>query len=327
MPIKQEGSNVVVKGHIAGSVFPTSEKDTNFPVLVDGSDQPARIEGALYGRSLELRGDVLVEGPVVARGDLRIDPRKGRVQLRSGLTINGSLNCHLQADAQPMRAVQNASLIIKGDLVANQNIALKNAVIFGSVRAVNCTLENCVVLGTCIVEERLTVRMSSLGGYASREVSFEGACMMIHALGESLTQPVMAPYEAADGTIQVSDVRYYPAIRKLDHLMNLVDLEQADYPDYSLLSPNTDWLESPVTPNAALDELHAESLDKWVLSIGGRIGDVTVISSSIDAMTAMLKVGFEYEHYHPQRRQQFIERLRGQLTSSEQWVLESVCPA
>jgi hypothetical protein len=46
-----------------------------------------------------------------------------------------------------------------------------------------------------------------------------------------------------------------------------------------------------------------------------------------DRMTAMLKVGFEYEHYHPQRRQQYLERLRGQLTSSEQWILESVCPA
>lgn len=68
MPIKQEGSNVVVTGHIAGSVFPTNEKDTVFPVLVDGSEKAARIEGALYGRALELRGDVLVEGPVVARG-------------------------------------------------------------------------------------------------------------------------------------------------------------------------------------------------------------------------------------------------------------------
>ena len=45
MPIKQEGSNVVVTGHIAGSVFPTNEKDTVFPVLVDGSEKAARIEG------------------------------------------------------------------------------------------------------------------------------------------------------------------------------------------------------------------------------------------------------------------------------------------
>ncbi len=325
MPIKQEGSNVLVRGHIAGSVFPTDEKGINFPVLIDGTAEPAHIEGALYGRSLELRGSVMVAGPVVARGDLRLDPRKGRIQMLSGLTINGSLNCHEQADTPAMRNVKDATVIIKGDLIANQNVSLKNAIVFGSVRAVNCTLENSVVLGTCIIEERLTIRMSSLGGYASRDVAFEGSCMMIHALGESLTRPVMAPHELPDGQIKDCDVRYYAAVRHLDQLLNRADENAADYPGYSRLSAASDWLESKATPNEALDELHAQSMDKWVLSIGGRIADISVISASIDAMTAMLKVGFEYEHYHPKRRSQFVERIRPQLTSSEQWVLDSVC--
>ena len=60
--------------------------------------------------------------------------------------------------------VGNAGVIIKGDVAVNQNIALRNAIIFGSVRAVNCTLEISLVLGTCIVEGQLKVAMSTIGG-------------------------------------------------------------------------------------------------------------------------------------------------------------------
>ena len=93
MPIKQDGSKVVVTGKISGSVFPTNEKDTVFPVLIEGESAAATIEGALYGRSLEMRGAVSVLGPVVARGDLRISPRGKLIQMLAGLTVNGSVNC------------------------------------------------------------------------------------------------------------------------------------------------------------------------------------------------------------------------------------------
>ena len=58
--------------------------DIVFPVLVDGSRKPARIEGAVYGRSLEVRGNVAIDGPVVARGDMRLSPGKGAIQLSWG---------------------------------------------------------------------------------------------------------------------------------------------------------------------------------------------------------------------------------------------------
>ena len=154
MPIKQDGSKVVVTGKISGSVFPTNEKDTVFPVLIEGESAAATIEGAIYGRSLEMRGAVSVLGPVVARGDLRISPRGKLIQMLAGLTVNGSVNCEPKIqNLSDQIDVQDAQLIIKGDIAANQNISLKNAIVFGSIRAVNCTLENTIVLGTCIIEE------------------------------------------------------------------------------------------------------------------------------------------------------------------------------
>lgn len=328
MAVQQQGSNIVVNASVAGSVFPTSEKDAVFPVLVDGSQNPVRIEGALYGRSVELRGQVCIHGPVVARGDLKINHRGHRIELFSGLTVNGSLNCHVDEQAGLSGAfdsVKSASLIIKGDIAVNQNISLKNAIVFGSIRAVNCTLENTLVLGTCITEESLTLRMSSVGGYAARDVSFEGSCLMIHALGESLNRPRMMPFETAQGQIIASDIRYYPAIREQGHLFNLAHRPEIAYPVYSSLNEVSDWVESAATPNAALEEWHAESMQKWVLSIGGRIGDISLISTAIDAITRMLKCGFEYEHYHPQKRGQTKAAVMQSLTTEEAWTLDVVC--
>jgi len=326
MAVQHAGSNIVVSSSVAGSIFPTNEKDSVFPVLVDGTKEPVRIEGAVYGRAVELRGNVRVDGPLVSRQDLKVAPRGHQVHLRSGVTINGSLLCQYEPNEwAPMKSVDEARLIIKGDITVNQNVSLRNALVFGSVRAVNCTLDNTIVLGTCIVEESLTVRMSSVGGYAARDVTFEGSCLMVNALGESNSQPLFLPYETAEGRILPCDIRYYPTIRSFNHLLNCSHLEGVKYPDYSALLEATDWVRLQVSPNPALNEADAESLNKWGLSIGGRVGGIGLIASAIDAMTRMLKCGFEYEHYHEQKRRLHLDKVLQDLTAQEAWALKSVC--
>jgi len=326
MAVQHAGSNILVSGSVAGSVFPTNEKDSVFPVLVDGTQQAVHIEGAVYGRSVELRGQVRIDGPLVSRQDLTIAPRGQRIQLQSGVTINGSFVSKLAPEeCIPMESVEDARLIIKGDITVNQNVSLRNALVFGSVRAVNCTLDNTVVLGTCIVEEALTIRMSSVGGYAARDVSFEGSCLMINALGESNTQPRFLAHEAPDGQVLPCDIRYYPTIRSLNNLFNRAHVNGVTYPAYSALLEATDWVYLAVSPNPALNEAQAEALNKWALSIGGRVGDISVIASAIEAMTRMLKCGFEYEHYHVERRRQHLANVLAGLTPQEAWALQAVC--
>ena len=327
MPISQVGSNFVVKSNVAGSVFPTSEREIDFPVLVDGSSEPTQIDGALYGRSLELRGEVLVRGPIVARGDMKLSPKNKIITVLAGLTVNGSLNTdsdHLQT--WPIEdGIEKAQVIIKGDIAVNQNVALKNCIVFGSIRATNCFLENTLILGTCIVEESLRVANSSIGGYASRDVTFEGQCVMLHAVGESRGQPLFLPYETSNKLLVASDVRYYPAIRDSYSLMNRVNSPNSTYASYSVLDPRTDWVQATATSNPALDEESGTPINKWILSIGGRICDITKIAEAVSSLTQMLKCGFEFEHYHPKYRESHLQNTLSNLTSEEQWILQKVC--
>lgn len=328
MAVIQQGSNIVVDDSVAGSLFPTSERELAFPVLVDGTGKAVRIEGALYGRALELRGNARVDGPVVVRGDTRLAPRAGSIRLNSGITVNGSLNVALDeqhGNETLIDRVENASVVIRGDVAVNQNVALRNTIVFGSLRAVNCTLENSLVLGTCLVDEHLKVVSSSVGGYASRDVQFEGHCVMLHALGESRTKPLFLPAEQPNGTVLDCDLRFYPAIREFADLMNRGLRHPSGYPAYSKLYPSTDWVLAQATANPALNEQSGGAIAKWILSIGGRIADLAKIAEAITSLTTMLKCGFEFDHYHPARRAGHLNDAMKQLTAEERWILQSVC--
>lgn len=326
MAAAAKGSNIVIDKSVAGSVFPQSERDIVFPVLIDGSANAVRVEGAVYGRELQLRGEVQIDGPVVVRGDARITARGSVVRLNSGITVNGSMRAVPDGDDLGMiEAIRAARLILRGDITVNQNLSLRDAIVFGSIRAVNCTLERCVVLGTCIVSEQLRISNSSIGGYAAGEVEFEGGCMMIHALGESKEKPRFVPFEAPDGTITPADVRFYPLMRSHQALMNRRALDQSGLSDEARLYPDVDWVLTAATANAGLAEDSDNIYQKWVLSLGGRIADYSSIKDSIQSLTQMLKCGFEFEHYHPDHRPRLLKTAKAGLTEEEQWILDQVC--
>ena len=331
MGIHEEGSNIVVDSSIRGSLFPKNEKDIVFPVMIDGSavQETLVIEGSVYGRSLEVRGSVLIWGPVVSRGDTKITPQNDkRVQLMGGITVNGVFNAGFPEGTSFNTlhdAIDNCSIIIRGDVAVNQSLFLNNTIVFGSIRAVNCRLLNCIVLGTVSVEEKLSVAMSSIGGYTSREMVFEGACTMIHAIGESNEKPVFSPYEVSGGEIANSDIRYYPAMRSSSRLTNITQRQSA-YPIYSALDPYADWVKVIASTNEVIDgATDSDRITKWVLSIGGRVGDFQKIQKSIDSLTDMLKCGFEFDHIVPEYKNELKDKVLASLNQDEAWILNQVC--
>lgn len=328
MAITLEGNYLVVDSSVHGSLFPKSESELSHSVLIDATrtGKPIVVGGALYARSLTIRGDVSVEGPIVCRGDIRLEPKGARVKLLGGVNTNGSLVVVEQTEP-PLRAIRdgiaNAACVIRGDLAINQNVLLAGTVLFGSVHALNCMLDDCVVLGTSSIKEQLTVRMSTIAGYVARDITFEGACGLIHALGESASQPVFAPAEFGD-TVVAPDVRFYPAVRSNSGLMNIAWRKPEDYSDHSRLYARTDWLRTDAW-NKVIGNGDPHAVSKFVLSLGGRIGDFSGIQNAIEAMTVMLKCGFEYEHYEPSQRARHAERARVALTPEEAWILSEVC--
>ena len=330
MTDKLEGGNRIVDASVEGSVFPENEKDINHAVLVDATrkGKPLRISGSVYGRALVLRGDISIGGPVISRGDTRAEPAGGWIRLLGGIAVNGNLNAkgsQTASEASTPTSLRGMSILVKGDINVNQSLYLSGAIVFGSIRATNCKLENCVVLGTVVADEKLTVSMSTIAGYTAGEVIFEGNCTMIHAIGESSSRPSFVPHEGPDGQLTPADIRFYPSLRNVAGLVNLAGKSSVDYPDHSKLDFDSDWVTVQASQNAAIDESSEAHFTKWVLSLGGRIGDLRKLQSSVEAMTAMLKCGFEFEHYHTSIRQNQLNGVLSRLTPEEGWILSAVC--
>lgn len=323
MSIVIDGGNLRVTKTVRGHVFPRQEAEIVYPVLVDATadGEPISIEGSLYGRSLRLIGAVDVTGPVVARGDLTIEPAGKQLAFYSGLNASDGISVKLSAGQPTLQEdMENASVVVRGDVVA-KNVYLENAIVFGSIRAVNCNLRNCVILGTAAGTDSLTITTSTLAGYMAREVVFEGPCMMIHSIGESASKPVFSVAEQADGTLQPSDVRFYPSVRESFGMLNKL---APAYPAQSQLNVVADWVK---VGKETYDGGGPQIRDRWVLSIGGRICDVRYIKKSIELMSHMLKTGFEYDHYLPNDQPRILANALTGLNADEAWILRKICKA
>lgn len=327
MSLTEVADRLILEGSIEGNIFPKSERDVLFPLTIKPGDQPIEVAGSIYARSIEVEnGQAIIHGPIASRGDILIHRNSGCFKAKAGITTLSGLVIGEKSSSenQLVNDCSQCRALIKGDIVSNQSVVLNNSIVFGSIKAVNCTLTNSIVLGTVHCEDHLTVQMSSIGGYISREASFEGVCTLFNSLGETQQRPMFLPFEDISGKIISNSMHLYSALR--NHCGMRITEEVANQNPLSKLFPDVDWIciNAQSGSNEA-DENGGFYEETHVLSIGGRIADYTKLNDATDALTEMLRVGFEFEHYAPETKRKQLERIQSRLTNSEKAILQSIC--
>jgi hypothetical protein len=93
----------------------------------------------------------------------------------------------------------------------------------------------------------------------------------------------------------------------------------------SELSFKSDWISVSGPPNPYFDRSDAQGEQaRWVLSLGGRALNFGLIADALDGIKAMLKCGFEFEHYRDEIQQSLLAETMQLLTPEEQWVLQQM---
>jgi hypothetical protein len=324
MSISEVGDRLVLTSSVEGNVFPKSERETLFPLTIKTESGPVVIDGSLYARSLDIGdGEIVIHGPIATRGDVTVSPGEGTFRALAGITtLSGVIiGEKLLSRRQLVDGLNECRSIIKGDIVSNQSVLLSNTVVFGSINAVNCTIINSIVLGTIHCQDQLSIEMSSAGGYLCNSIVFRGLCTLFNALGESMDKPQFLPYEDVDGELVKCSVHLYPALRS--EVGMRVAREQVSDASLSLLYPDVDWLAVTADPGPLSSE--ALPSERWVLSIGGRIADFTKINEAAQSLSEMIRVGFEFNHYSPETRNEQLQEVLKNLTPSEASILQAVC--
>jgi hypothetical protein len=327
MSLTEAADRLILEGSIEGNIFPKSERDVLFPLTIKPTDQQIEVAGSIYARSIEVEsGQAVICGPIASRGDILVHRNSGCFKAKAGITTLSGLVVGEKSSSedQLVNDCSQCRALIKGDIVSNQSVVLNNSVVFGSIKAVNCTLTNSIVLGTVHCEDHLTVQMSSIGGYTSREVTFEGICTLFNSLGETQQRPIFLPFEDVSGKIIPNSMHLYSALRNQCGMR--ITEEAAGQNPLSKLFQDIDWIcinaQSGNNEKVESGEFYEET---YVLSLGGRIADYTKLNDVTNTLTEMLRVGFEFEHYAPETKRKQLERIEPRLTNSEKAILESAC--
>ena len=313
MTTRIDGDQVFVTGTVRASIFPKVESETAYAIEFDGRGEAGGgafdIQGSIYGRQLRFRGSGIGRSCVVGRGELVLDLRAGGVQrFLGGLTANG--NIEVLSDPTALRDslvadIERTRVLVRGDVVG-EVVYLRDTVVFGNIQAKRVVLERCIVVGAVVAREDLIIRASTVLYYHASRISFEGPCMCLHAMGESVERPVFSAMEDAGGTVYEPSVLYYPVIRRRAETSLSNRPWQSVPPGTATgrLHPPSDWvrvgIEQP-DPAAVLrnrpDEPKTKRSERWVLSIAGRAMNFGMLSLDIQTVGRMLQTAFEFDHY------------------------------
>ncbi|MFO7927403.1 MAG: hypothetical protein ACQET5_02800 [Halobacteriota archaeon] len=150
-----------------GRIFPAERAEIDRPVRIN---EGSTVEGSVYGSTVEVAGDALVEGSIMAAESVEIDG--GRVAGEIGT---------------PGRAVASESRIT--GTVTGKRVRLTDCVVRGNVVGSDVILENCVVLGIATADRDLTIEDTLCYTFRNRgETTVDGATTVL-------------PQAIADGSI------------------------------------------------------------------------------------------------------------------------------
>ena len=174
MTLSENADRLILSGSVEGNVFPKAERDVLFPLTIKPEGQDITVHGSIYARAIDVEPGTFWSMDPLHHGDVLVHQNAGRFQAMRDHDLKWPLIGQKNQSAnQLVNNCNECRGLIKGDIVSNQSVVLNNCVVFISIKAVNCTITNSIILGTVHCEDHLTIQMSSLGGYVSRDVNFE----------------------------------------------------------------------------------------------------------------------------------------------------------
>ena len=323
-----EGNTIKITGYNHGSHFPSSKDEIFRFWVADGTSSagPFQILGSVYGREPKFYGAGEVEGSILGRGTITLENNtKGIQRFLSGMMCNASIVTNF--DPQPIQetltgSLDNVRYVFRGNVQAQNKIELSNAIVFGNIKATSISLHNCIVVGMIGDQntEKVEIRASTVMHYQAKQVTFFGPCTLLEGLGTSLDfpgqQPLVIPgYEGED-----CDIRFYPLYRELPgfQLGNKTWISQENRSEEyqsAKIDFDKDVKEKVVEIDSKEEKYH-------MLSLGGRILDLSKIEKSIKHFRLMLQQGLEFFHYSPEHKAVVQQSWADNLTEDEQRIMK-----
>jgi hypothetical protein len=263
-------------------------------------------------------------GPVLGRGDVTIEAQPGApVRFLAGVHASSSI----AAQGAPRKlqdslvgGAEKASMVVRGDAIAD-HVRLEDAVVFGCIRAQTVLLRRCIVFGQILAKEKASLIATTFMAYEAPQISFEGPCCALFALGSSHHPPEVKPHVDGAGRSWNCDIRFYPGYRsKNTPVSNRPWDPGADPEEYArsgLYPP--DWIE--VNLDRQREDGSKLVQRRYALTVAGRALNFETLSERMTNLVWMLRTALEIPHYSPDAVQRVREAWKERCNSQEAQLL------
>jgi cytoskeletal protein CcmA (bactofilin family) len=188
---------VVVDGQWDGDVIPGRPEELLRQVTVRPG---AHVSGGVFGHSVRIEGPADIGGAVYATKDVELVPT-GLIRIRSSV------------GAREIVAVQPAQgrVLVEGDVVA-RHVALRHALVRGSVHGDEARLESSIVFGPVSVTSLAHLHASTVLTVSASVITFASGCVLILPYARAETKieieaPVgVAGFGEGENLLTASDV-------------------------------------------------------------------------------------------------------------------------
>ncbi len=169
------GRQKIFDGYLDSSIYPSESKMLLDDIKLKGN---FKINGAIYGHNIEIKGKGSVNGPIMAKEELVIYPpttKEDQMLFSAGMSSRKIISVKVPqtSSLSPATDPDFAPLVIKGDLCSNV-VHLDNALVLGNIHCNDAYIRNSIILGIPIAQNKLELTNTAVIAFDAKVVNLYG---------------------------------------------------------------------------------------------------------------------------------------------------------
>jgi hypothetical protein len=322
-PMNQLNENfIVVDKEVEHSILPSKKSELIRDIFLKTG---FKIHGGIYANNLSAEGIGLVDGPIMAKGEIRLKIRpygyqNDRMLFRKGINSGRAVMVETSEEmtSSPTIDCSYSPLVIRGD-VNSGIVHLENAIVLGNIYCDKAYIKNSIILGNAFVTSRLDIDSVIMISFNAGTVGVHGRNSLWVPFGmvkneiifneidpdeEDKRNRILGQSNEVDPyaeDVGIAWIRYIGLCSSPEHGCGRSDIACINHIK-GTCKYNDVRMRSQDTFRAPKGDDHSV-----ILSITPRLLDLTKIQSALSDITTLIQAAMLFDHFDAESKRELLD--------------------